>query len=154
MSWKHYSVINRCIRAMPPGKQASLCRGNSETDHKVTRHTMQQVSSTVDGNHLAWTMSIWKEDEHSSFGWQFSTGVQTFSGQAVLWPAAGWVSPDKCSSAPAGATASTASRKRCQPANLLLAHMLHIFPQCWFFTFSSFYHKSIYFSFVPTSWLS
>lgn len=85
MSWKHYSVINRCIRAMPLEKQASLCRGDSETDHKVTRHTMQQVSSTVDGNHLAWTMSIWKEDEHSSFGWQFSTGVQTFSGQPKFY---------------------------------------------------------------------
>lgn len=85
MSWKHYSMINRCIRAMPLGKQASLCRGDSETDHKVTRHTMQQVSSTVDGNHLAWTMSIWKEDEHSSFGWQFSTGVQTFSGQPKFY---------------------------------------------------------------------
>lgn len=65
---KHYSLINRYIRAMPPGKHPSLCRGDSKTDHEVTCHTMQQVSSTVDGNNLAWTMNIWEEDEHSSFG--------------------------------------------------------------------------------------
>lgn len=78
-------------------------------------------SPGLDNEYLGgrWTQLFWV----TIFNWCWDI----FRPGWVLWLTAGWVSPDKCSSAPAGATAS---RKRCQPANLLLAHMLHIFPQC------------------------